>query len=112
MRVIQERTGTNNTPAVSYTRGLDLSGTLEGAGGIGGLLARSHDFTLCTNVLTIRITNNSPYTLTGIAIYDESQTYVDNQSVDPYSYADFSFAALGGHNYTIYGVGDYYYIQT
>ncbi len=25
----------------TYTRGLDLSGTLEGAGGIGGLLART-----------------------------------------------------------------------
>src|SRR5207302_369481 len=37
-RVIQERDG-NNTPTVSYTRGTDLSGTFEGAGGIGGLLA-------------------------------------------------------------------------
>src|SRR6185312_6568492 len=40
MRVIQERDG-SNTPQVSYTRGPDLSGTLEDAGGIGGLLARS-----------------------------------------------------------------------
>jgi len=39
-RVIQER-DTNNVPTVSYTRGTDLSGSLEGAGGIGGLLARS-----------------------------------------------------------------------
>src|SRR5215472_16807867 len=39
-RVIQER-DVNNSPTVSYTRGTDLSGTLEGAGGIGGLLARS-----------------------------------------------------------------------
>ena len=42
-RVIQERDG-NNTPLVSYTRGTDLSGSLEGAGGIGGLLARSHGY--------------------------------------------------------------------
>jgi len=42
-RVIQERDG-NDTPTVSYTRGTDLSGTLEGAGGIGGLLARSHGY--------------------------------------------------------------------
>ena len=28
-------------PTVSYTRGIDLSGTFEGAGGIGGLLART-----------------------------------------------------------------------
>jgi RHS repeat-associated protein len=38
--VIQERDGLN-LPAVIYTRGLDLSGTFEGAGGIGGLLAIS-----------------------------------------------------------------------
>ena len=40
MRVVQER-NINGVPTVAYTRGPDLSGTLEGAGGIGGLLARS-----------------------------------------------------------------------
>ena len=43
MRVIQER-DKNNVPTVSYTRGSDLSGSLEGAGGIGGLLGRSHGY--------------------------------------------------------------------
>ena len=43
MRVIQERNA-SNTPTVSYTRGNDLSASLEGAGGIGGLLARSHGY--------------------------------------------------------------------
>ena len=38
--VIQERDA-SNVPQVTYTRGNDLSGTLQGAGGIGGLLARS-----------------------------------------------------------------------
>ena len=38
--VIQERDG-NNLPQATYTRGSDLSGSLAGAGGIGGLLARS-----------------------------------------------------------------------
>jgi RHS repeat-associated protein len=38
--VIQERDA-NNVPQVSYTRGKDLSGSFEGAGGIGGLLART-----------------------------------------------------------------------
>ena len=37
---VQER-GADNLPLVSYTRGNDLSGTLQGAGGIGGLLART-----------------------------------------------------------------------
>jgi RHS repeat-associated protein len=39
-RVIEERDDYSGL-AVSYTRGTDLSGSLEGAGGIGGLLARS-----------------------------------------------------------------------
>jgi len=38
--VTQERDA-NNLPIVSYTRGKDLSGSLEGAGGIGGFLART-----------------------------------------------------------------------
>jgi RHS repeat-associated protein len=38
--VVQERDA-NNLPVVSYTRGLDLSSSLDGAGGIGGLLART-----------------------------------------------------------------------
>jgi RHS repeat-associated protein len=42
MLVVQERI--SHTPAVTYTRGVDLSASLDGAGGIGGLLARSHGF--------------------------------------------------------------------
>jgi len=42
--VIQERDN-NNLPTATYTRGKDLSGSLEGAGGIGGLLART-DYSL------------------------------------------------------------------
>lgn len=40
MLVLQERDD-SNVPRVTYTRGLDLSGTMQGAGGIGGLLART-----------------------------------------------------------------------
>jgi hypothetical protein len=43
MRVILERDA-SNTPTVVYTRGNDLSVSLEGAGGIGGLLGRSHGY--------------------------------------------------------------------
>jgi RHS repeat-associated protein len=42
MQIVQERN--TGTPAVTYTRGVDLSASLDGAGGIGGLLARSHGF--------------------------------------------------------------------
>jgi RHS repeat-associated protein len=45
--VLQERNA-NNLPAVTYTRGRDLSGTLQGAGGIGGLLARTDNSVLDT----------------------------------------------------------------
>jgi len=38
--VIQERDA-NDSPQVTYTRGSDLSGSLQGDGGIGGLLART-----------------------------------------------------------------------
>src|SRR5206468_2801246 len=44
----QERT-TNNLPQVTYTRGNDLSGTFQGGGGIGGLLARSSNSDLLTS---------------------------------------------------------------
>jgi hypothetical protein len=37
--IIQERNAGHN-PQVKYTRGLDLSGTIEGARGIGCLLMR------------------------------------------------------------------------
>ena len=36
---VQQRSSSNN-PTVTYTRGTDLSGSLAGAGGIGGLLSR------------------------------------------------------------------------
>lgn len=42
MRVIQERY--SNSQAESYTRGTDLSGSMEGAGGIGGMLARTESY--------------------------------------------------------------------
>jgi RHS repeat-associated protein len=69
MLVVQERDVSNN-PQVSYTRGIDLSGTQQGAGGIGGLLARTDHTTstalfqttfffgdLSGNVVTLVTTN-------------------------------------------------------
>jgi RHS repeat-associated protein len=46
--VIQERDA-NNVPLISYSRGRDLSGSLQGAGGIGGLLARTDHLSLAPN---------------------------------------------------------------
>lgn len=69
MRVIQERDG-SNTPQVSYTRGSDLSGTMEGAGGIGGLLARSAGYSSGS------WTNNSYYHADG----NGNIMYLENSS--------------------------------
>src|SRR4051812_14496392 len=43
MLVVQERSS-GNTPTVTYTRGTDVSGTIQGAGGIAGLLGRSSGY--------------------------------------------------------------------
>ncbi|MBN8248061.1 MAG: RHS repeat-associated core domain-containing protein [Verrucomicrobia bacterium] len=56
MLLLQQRSS-GNLPQVSYTRGLDLSGSVDGAGGIGGLLARS------THATT------SPYAVNSSAYY-------------------------------------------
>ena len=52
--VIQER-NINNLPATTYSRGLDLSSSLQGAGGIGGLLA------MTLNLEPGTLTSNSYY---------------------------------------------------
>ncbi len=81
MRVIQER-NTGNTPTVSYTRGRDLSGTFEGAGGIGGLLGRSHGYSSGT------WTTHNHYHADGNGnityLVNASQTSEAAYSYDPY----------------------------
>jgi len=108
MRVIQERDA-GNAPAVAYTRGKDLSGTLEGAGGIGGLLARSGP---CNPDLTYWLTNNSGYCIHDLAIWDDYGTYVSGASVDTGETGQFSFTDVAGRTYHVYGLScDEYYIQ-
>ncbi len=79
MRVIQERAG---NPTVSYTRGSDLSGSLEGAGGIGGLLARSHGYASGTwsthNYYHADGNGNITY------LVNSSQTLAASYRYDPY----------------------------
>jgi len=95
MRVIQERT---SAPTVSYTRGNDLSGSLEGAGGIGGLLARSHGYAS---------TNGNWYTHNyyhadgnGNVTYlvNSSQTVAASYRYDPYGNTISSSGSLASAN--------------
>ena len=81
MRVVQERDG-DNAPLVSYTRGTDLSGSLEGAGGIGGLLGRSHGYSsgnwITNNFYFADGNGNITYMLDG------SQSTVASYRYDPF----------------------------
>ena len=52
MLVVQERNG-SNLPLTTYTRGPDLSGTLQDAGGIGGMLGRSQGYSGITGAWAI-----------------------------------------------------------
>ena len=117
MRAIQERHG-NNTPKVSYTRGTDLSGSLEGAGlprqsqatagGIGGLLARSAGYSPCDSSLTVTITNGSTVNCI-FWIYSDAGTNVDGAVVWAGTASDFTFSAVAGVQYTIYGTDTIYH---
>jgi RHS repeat-associated protein len=77
-QVIQERDG-SNVPLVSYTRGLDLSSTLEGAGGIGGILARTHHATP-NHHFFYHADGNGNVT----AIINEAQNLVAEYQYDPF----------------------------
>jgi RHS repeat-associated protein len=94
-RVIQERDG-DNTPTVSYTRGTDLSGSLEGAGGIGGLLARSHDYSSGT------WSTHNYYHADGngniTALVDSSGASQASYRYDPYGNTLSSSGSLAGAN--------------
>ena len=94
MRVIQERTG-GNVPAVAYTRGSDLSGSMEGAGGIGGLLARSHQYSSGS------LTNNNYYHADGgnvTYMVDTNQANVATYRYDPYGNQISSSGSLASAN--------------
>ena len=95
-RVIQER-GVNNNPTVSYTRGSALSGSLEGAGGIGGLLARSTGYPYSGNW-----TNHNFYFADGNGnityMINSSQTMVASYRYDPFGNTISSSGGLSGAN--------------
>jgi len=94
-RVIQER-DFGNTPTVSYTRGNDLSGSMEGAGGIGGLLARSSGYSggnfTTHNYYYADGNGNITYML------NSSQSMVAKYRYDPFGNTISSSGALASDN--------------
>ncbi len=82
--VLQERDA-HNVPQVTYTRGADLSGRLQGVGGIGGLLARTDNAAL----LTSNATNAHAYYFADgggniTALVDGRQNVVARYRYDPF----------------------------
>jgi RHS repeat-associated protein len=113
-RVIQER-DYNNNPLVSYTRGNDLSGTLEGAGGIGGLLARSDGYS------SGNFTDHNFYHADGNGnityLVNSSQTLAASYRYDPFGNLITSSGSLAVSNTYrfsskefVSSVGLYYYL--
>jgi len=98
MRVIQERDNSGNAPLVSYTRGSDLSGTVEGAGGIGGMLARSHAYQSGSGSFT----NHNFYHADGNGnityMVNSSQSMVASYRYDPYGNTISSSGTLASAN--------------
>jgi len=95
MRVIQER-NSSNVPAVGYTRGNDLSGSLEGAGGIGGLLGRSDTYSGGS------FTRHHGYHADGngnvTALVDSAQASAASYRYDPYGRFLGSSGGMSGAN--------------
>jgi RHS repeat-associated protein len=77
--VIEERDA-NNLPQRSYTRGNDLSGSLQGAGGIGGLLAFSQLSTVTPQHYYYHADGNGNIT----CLINSSQTIAAKYLYDPY----------------------------
>jgi RHS repeat-associated protein len=81
--VIQERDGGNH-PTVTYTRGKDLSGSMEGAGGIGGLLARTDISTLNAQISTAHAYYHSDGNGNVTCLINTNQIVVAKYLYDPY----------------------------
>jgi RHS repeat-associated protein len=96
-RVIQER-NTGNTPTVSYTRGLDLSGSLEGAGGIGGLLARSSGYSSSGGTWSTHDYYHADGNGNITYLVNSAQTLAAGYRYDPYGNLLTSSGSLAGSN--------------
>jgi RHS repeat-associated protein len=93
--VIQER-NSSNTPTVSYVRGTDLSGSREGAGGIGGLLARSDQYSAGTwgRHVFYHADGNGNVTY----LIDASQALAAKYRYDPFGNTTYSSGTLANAN--------------
>jgi RHS repeat-associated protein len=97
----------NNLPLTTYTRGVDLSGSLQGAGGIGGLLARSDSASVAPAIL-LGGNGNSQYVVNSYfhddrhgnitALLEPNGFPVASYEYDPYGNIVFMSGLLAGAN--------------
>jgi len=78
--VVMQEWDSNNVATVSYTRGSDLSGSRQGAGGIGGLLARQSTLNAQPSTVYYHADGNGNIT----ALMDGSQYVVGRYLYDPF----------------------------
>jgi len=83
--VIQERDA-NNVPVVSYTRGKDLSGSFQGAGGIGGLLGRTDHAALNAQLSTAQAYYHADGSGNITALINTNQITVATYLYDPFGF--------------------------
>jgi RHS repeat-associated protein len=91
--VIQERNG-NNLPTITYTRGIDLSGSMQGAGGIGGLLARTDHATLSSSHAYYHTDANGNV----VALINERQMLVAQYQYGPFGDLEWMTGSLAEAN--------------
>ena len=96
-RAIQERDG-SNTPQVTYTRGSDLSGAIEGAGGIGGLLARSSGYSGGTGYWSTHNYYSADGNGNVTYMVDSSQALAASYRYDPFGNTISSSGSLASAN--------------
>ena len=95
MRIIQERDG-SNVPTTAYTWGQDLSGSFEGAGGIGGLLARLDQYS--AGSWGRRVNSHADGNGNVTALSDSTQAIVGSYVYNPYGQVLAQSGSLAGVN--------------
>lgn len=85
-------------PTVSYTRGTDLSGSLEGAGGIGGLLSRSHGYSSGTGNWSTHNAYHADGNGNITYLVNSSQTLAASYRYDPFGNTTASSGSLASAN--------------
>jgi RHS repeat-associated protein len=95
--VVQER-NVNNLPTVTYTRGNDLSGKLQSAGGIGGLLARTDNSQLMIGSSSAHAFYHADGNGNVTCLIYTNQTIAAKYLYDPYGNTLSAYGALANAN--------------